>query len=150
MFFWNSLAFSMIQWMLAIWSLVPLPFLNPAWTSVYQISFFWWRFSPEPLRELIFLPWVFTGVYTYFHYNRAWSIKVCMCPSVFTVRLCISWDMSCVLAIFTSLVLLLYLVGWMKFLKREWKKGQTGSKVLVEWLFSLSRWWFSGKVVIGN
>ena len=28
MFFWNSLAFSMIQWMLAIWSLVPLPFLN--------------------------------------------------------------------------------------------------------------------------
>ena len=32
-FFWNSLAFSMIQGMLAIWSLVPLPFLNPAWTS---------------------------------------------------------------------------------------------------------------------
>ena len=33
MFFWNSLAFLMIQWLLAIWSLVPLPFLNPAWTS---------------------------------------------------------------------------------------------------------------------
>ena len=33
MFFWNSLAFSMIQWMLAIWSLVPLPFLKPAGTS---------------------------------------------------------------------------------------------------------------------
>ena len=29
MFFWNSLAFSMIQLMLAIWSLVPLPFLKP-------------------------------------------------------------------------------------------------------------------------
>ena len=29
-FFWNSFAFSMIPWMLAIWSLVPLPFLNPA------------------------------------------------------------------------------------------------------------------------
>ena len=28
MFFWNSLAFSMIQQMLAIWSLVPLPFLD--------------------------------------------------------------------------------------------------------------------------
>ena len=27
MFFWNPFAFSMIQWMLAIWSLVPLPFL---------------------------------------------------------------------------------------------------------------------------
>ena len=33
MFFWNSLAFSMIQRMLAIWSPVPLPFLKPAWTS---------------------------------------------------------------------------------------------------------------------
>ena len=33
MFFWNSLAFSMVQQMLAIWSLVPLPFLKPAWTS---------------------------------------------------------------------------------------------------------------------
>ena len=33
MFFWNSLAFSMIQQMLAIWSLVPLPFLKPAWMS---------------------------------------------------------------------------------------------------------------------
>ena len=32
-FFWNSIAFSMIQQMLATWSLVPLPFLNPAWTS---------------------------------------------------------------------------------------------------------------------
>ena len=30
-FFWNSLAFSMIQQMLAIWYLVPLAFLNPAW-----------------------------------------------------------------------------------------------------------------------
>ena len=32
-FFWNSLAFSMIQWLLAIWSLVSLPFLNPAGMS---------------------------------------------------------------------------------------------------------------------
>ena len=33
MFFWSSLAFLMIQLMLANWSLVPLPFLNPAWTK---------------------------------------------------------------------------------------------------------------------
>ena len=33
MFSWNSLPFSMIQRMLAIWFLVPLPFLNPAWTT---------------------------------------------------------------------------------------------------------------------
>ena len=33
MFYWNSLAFSVIQWLLAIWSLLSLPFLNPACTS---------------------------------------------------------------------------------------------------------------------
>ena len=33
MFFWHSFAFCVIQQMLAIWTLVPLPFLNPAWTS---------------------------------------------------------------------------------------------------------------------
>ena len=33
MFFCNSLTFSMIQQMLAIWPLVPLPFLKPAWAS---------------------------------------------------------------------------------------------------------------------
>ena len=32
-FFWNSLAFSMLQRILMIWTLVPLPFLNSTWTS---------------------------------------------------------------------------------------------------------------------
>ena len=32
-FLWNSLAFYMIQQILATWALAPLPFLNPAWTS---------------------------------------------------------------------------------------------------------------------
>ena len=36
-FFWNSLAFSMILQMLAIWSLVPLPFLKPAWTCKFMV-----------------------------------------------------------------------------------------------------------------
>ena len=47
MLFWNSLVFSMIQRMLANWSLVPLPFLNPAWTSgSSQFTYCWslaWR-----------------------------------------------------------------------------------------------------------
>ena len=39
--------FSIIQWMLAIWSLVPLPFLNPDWTAgSYWFTYCWslvWR-----------------------------------------------------------------------------------------------------------
>ena len=40
MFFWNSLTFSMIHQMLAIWSLGPLPFLNPTWTSGSSLSMY--------------------------------------------------------------------------------------------------------------
>ena len=45
MFFWNSLAFSVIQRMLAIWSLVPLPFLNPAWTSGSSQFMYCWSLA---------------------------------------------------------------------------------------------------------
>ena len=42
MFFWNSLASSMIQMMLAIWSLVPLPFVHPACTPGNSwLSYYW-------------------------------------------------------------------------------------------------------------
>ena len=45
--FLNPLSFSMVQWTLAIWSLIPLPFLNPACTSgIYQFTYCWslaWR-----------------------------------------------------------------------------------------------------------
>ena len=45
MFFWNFLAFSMIQWMLAIWSLVPLSFLKPAWTSESSWFMYCWNLA---------------------------------------------------------------------------------------------------------
>ena len=54
MFFWNSLAFSVIQQMLAIWSLVP--FLNPVWTS--RISWFTYRWSLAWRILSVTLQWV--------------------------------------------------------------------------------------------
>ena len=50
MFYWNTLAFLMIQQTLAIWSLFLLPFVNPAWTSgssqfTYCWSLVWIIFS---------------------------------------------------------------------------------------------------------
>ena len=45
MFYWNTLAFSMIQQMLAIWSLVPLPFLNSAWTSGSSQFMYCWSLA---------------------------------------------------------------------------------------------------------
>ena len=43
--FWNSLAFSMIQQMLAIWSLVPLPFLKSAWISGSSRFMYCWSLA---------------------------------------------------------------------------------------------------------
>ena len=50
MLFWNHLIFSMIPWMLSIWSLVPLPFLNSTCASgssqfMYCWSLAWRIFS---------------------------------------------------------------------------------------------------------
>ena len=45
MYLRNSLAFSKIQWMLAIWSLVPLPFLNPVCISGSSRFMYCWSLA---------------------------------------------------------------------------------------------------------
>ena len=47
----------MIQWMLALWPLVPLPFLNPAWTSAWEMSATVWWFEHS-----VVLPFSGTGM----------------------------------------------------------------------------------------
>ena len=62
MFFWNSLAFSMIQRMLAIWSLVPLhiQLFGTPWTSAYQAPVSM-EFSRKKKRSR--LPYLLQGVF---------------------------------------------------------------------------------------
>ena len=83
-FFWNSLVFSMIQWMLAIWSLVPLPFLNPAWSSgSSRFTNCWslaWRILSINLlaseeRNCVVL-WAFFGIAFLCDWNENWSFPV--------------------------------------------------------------------------
>ena len=50
MFFCNSLFFSMLQRMLAIWSLVLLPFLNSTWTSGSSWFMYCWSLAWRILR----------------------------------------------------------------------------------------------------
>ena len=47
---WNSLAFSMIQQMLAIWSVVPLCFLNANWTPKSSWFIYYWSLACRILR----------------------------------------------------------------------------------------------------
>ena len=85
-FFWNSLAFSMIQWMLPIWSLVPLPFLKPAWTS--GSSCIWkllWKHVLENFEYYFasmwdecnyVVVWTFFGIAFFWDWNENWPFPV--------------------------------------------------------------------------
>ena len=82
--YWNSLAFSMIQWMLAIWSLVPLPFLKPAWTSgSSQFRYCWsltWRILSITLLEWdecnCAVVWAFFCIAFLWDWNKNWPFPV--------------------------------------------------------------------------
>ena len=83
--FLELLAFLMIQWMLAIWSLVPLPLLNP----VYII----WKFSVHTLLKCSLMDfehhfasmwnewncavvWAFFGIAFIWDWNENWPFPV--------------------------------------------------------------------------
>ena len=58
-FFWNFLDFSMIQQMLAIWSLVFLPFLNPSCTSGSSRFTYCWSIDWRILSKILLdIKWV--------------------------------------------------------------------------------------------
>ena len=85
MFFWNSLAFSMIQWMLAVWSLVP--------SAVSKSSLNIWKFfihillkpSLENFENYFAsmwdecncaVVWTFFGIAFLWDWNKNWSFPV--------------------------------------------------------------------------
>ena len=76
MFFWNSLAFSKIQWMLAIWPMVSLPFLNPAWTSGSSRFTYCWSLALR-LLSITLLACEMNAIVQYSLISRWWSIRMC-------------------------------------------------------------------------
>ena len=98
-FFWNSLAFSMFQWMLALWSLVPLS---------SKSSLYIWKF----LVHVVLKPdlenfehyfasvwaechcvvlWTFSGIAFLWYWNEKWAFPACGHCWVF--QLC--WHIEC-------------------------------------------------------
>ena len=83
--FLDSLAFSMIHRMLAIWSLVPLPFLKPAWISgSSQFMYYWslaWRILSITLLAVwdecnCVGVWTFFGIVFLWNWNENWHFPV--------------------------------------------------------------------------
>ena len=105
MFFWNSLAFSMIQRMLAIWSLVPLPFLKPAWTfESSRFTYCWslaWRILSITLLACAYgiLKITWLKVYHYFYFIDEETKDIRPTQSDMTVK-CFMCYSSCLLPLF--------------------------------------------------
>ena len=64
--------FSMIQQMLAIWSLVTLPFLNPVWTSGSSRFAYWWSLARRILSVTL-LVCEMSAIVWYFEHSLAWE-----------------------------------------------------------------------------
>ena len=97
--FWNSTGLLMIQWVLGIWSLVPLPFLNPSWTSgSSRFTYCWslaWRILSITLlaygmsaivwqfEHSLALPFFEIGMKTDLFQSTLPFVKVYLCSSHF-------------------------------------------------------------------
>ena len=89
MFFWNSFAFSMIQQILAIWSLV-LPFLNPSWT--YESSQFTYCCSLT-WRILSITLFIYLFIIFFFEHNFTTMWDECNCVVVWAFfGIAFLWD----------------------------------------------------------
>ena len=65
----------MIQWMLAIWFLVPLPFLNPAWTSGSSGFMYSWSLARRILSITLLASDISTIVqYSEHYFDSHWEI----------------------------------------------------------------------------
>ena len=77
--------FSMIQWMLAVWSLFPLPFLNPAWASGSSLFMYCWSSAWRILSITFTNVWdecncvvvrTFFGIAFLWDWNENWPFPV--------------------------------------------------------------------------
>ena len=100
-YFWDSLAFSMIQQMLAIWCLVPLPFLNPAWTSGSSWFMYYWSLPSLKDSEDYFasmwnacncvVVWTYFGIAFFWDRNETDLFQSCGHCWVFQI----CWHIEC-------------------------------------------------------
>ena len=100
MFFGNSVAFPLIQWMLAIWSLVSLPFLNPVCTSgTFQFTYCWslglenfeHYFASMWNERNCAVVWTFFGIALLWDWSESWPSQSCGHYWVFQI----CWHIDC-------------------------------------------------------
>ena len=139
MFPWNSLAYSMIQQMLVIWSSVPMPFLNPHGTSgSSQFMYCWslaWRIlsiillacemsaTEQYFEHSLALPFFGTGMKTDFfqHGSHCWVFQIywhfeCSTLTASSLRV---WNSSAEILL-PPLALFVVILSYWKLQKSHW------------------------------
>ena len=74
----------MIQWMLAIWSLVPLPFLNTAWTYGSSQLMYCWSLAWRILSITLLAYGMKTDLFQ--SYGHCWVFQICWHTECSTCR----------------------------------------------------------------
>ena len=144
MFFWNSLAFSIIQRMLAIWSLVPLPFLNPSCTPGSSQFTYCWSLSLKYCDHNLTSMWNecnCTVIWTFFSiafgigmetdlfqsWGHCWVFQICwhIEYSILTASSCRIWNSSAgipspPLALFIAMLSNAHLTSWSRMSGSRW------------------------------
>ena len=141
MFFWNSLAFSVIQRMLAIWSLVPLPFLKPAPCLNYCLNQ-WFGAQGYQAKE---------AEWSLFPINHKWETGKGFGPRrVPRVLLCFTRSPYCALLYETPLNKYVCVYWWdnisdiSQLYKDSWEKVLTSeSELFISW--AIIRWFWHYK-----
>ena len=97
MFFWNYLAFTMTEWMLAIWSLVSLLLWNPAFISGSSGSTYCWSLAWKILNITLLACemspiaiWKFFCIAILWDWTDSWPFEV-LCPLLCFPNLVIYW-----------------------------------------------------------
>ena len=127
MFFWNSFAFSVIQWMLAIWSLVSLPFLNPAYTSGSSWFTYCWSLLSDKQWNMPFAAtWIELQIILLSEVNQKEKDKYHMISLIFKSKIGHKWNYETETDSQT----------WRT---DSWLPSRTGSWRGMDWEFGMSR-----------
>ena len=133
MFFYNPLAFSMIQQMSAVWSLVPLPFLNPACISENSQFTQLLKFSLENFEHYFasmwdacnyVVVWAFFGIAFPWGWNKNWLFPV---PKKGSAKECSNYHMIVLIShVSTEVMLRILQARLQQYMNQELPAVQAG------------------------
>ena len=134
----------MIQWMLAIWSLVPLSFLNPVWTSVSSFTYKCKGFDPHWVA--FYLLWNISITSFLYIWIYSWCSTICWKNYSFPIELSQQcyWKSANYRCMSLFLDFQFYSIDWYVYFFFSFNASKTLSLLL----YLLQKFWNQGFLVL--